>query len=282
MTTRPPFAEDLRRTDNDRFLTALFAPATRRDGLLALYAFNAELARIREQVREPMMGMIRLQWWRDEIAKLYEGKGDGRHAMLAALASAIVRSKLPQALFQTLINAREADLSATPHATQDAFLAYAAQTSAPLGEAAARLLGATEEPSLQAARQTAEAYALSGLLRAVPFLAAQQQTMLPLDVLQRHSLTPDMLFQAQPPDRLPLAIKDLSILAEEKRRVAKAQQDTLPRATRRALLPVLMWNDLAALYLRTLRAQAHDVFAPRVTMRHPLRGAVLLWRAVKP
>ena len=38
----------VRRHDPDRFLTALFAPAERRDALLVLYAFNHELARARE------------------------------------------------------------------------------------------------------------------------------------------------------------------------------------------------------------------------------------------
>ena len=58
-------ASQLRRADPDRFLTALFAPAVARDVLLALYAFNHELARAREVTREPHLALIRLQWWRE-------------------------------------------------------------------------------------------------------------------------------------------------------------------------------------------------------------------------
>ena len=54
-------AGELRRHDPDRYVAALYAPADRRDDLIALHAFNAEIARIRDQVREPMLGEIRLQ-----------------------------------------------------------------------------------------------------------------------------------------------------------------------------------------------------------------------------
>src|SRR5258707_12809015 len=57
----------LRAADKDRFLTTLFAPAEHRDALIALYAFNVEIARVREVIREPVAGEIRLQWWSDVI-----------------------------------------------------------------------------------------------------------------------------------------------------------------------------------------------------------------------
>jgi phytoene synthase len=55
----------LRAADKDRFLTTLFAPAEHRNALIALYAFNVEIARVREVVREALAGEIRLQWWSD-------------------------------------------------------------------------------------------------------------------------------------------------------------------------------------------------------------------------
>ncbi len=64
----------LRRYDYDRFLTGLFAPAGRREALYAVYAFNLEIARTREAVSEPMLGQIRLQWWREAIEEIYAGR----------------------------------------------------------------------------------------------------------------------------------------------------------------------------------------------------------------
>ena len=69
----------VRRYDNDRYLTALFAKADRREALFALAAFNLEVAKIPEVVSEPMLGEMRLQWWReviDEIAERLVDSGD--------------------------------------------------------------------------------------------------------------------------------------------------------------------------------------------------------------
>src|SRR5271165_63811 len=55
----------LRAADPDRYFASLFAPAQLRPHLFALYAFNHEVARIAETVREPMLGAIRLEWWRE-------------------------------------------------------------------------------------------------------------------------------------------------------------------------------------------------------------------------
>ena len=57
----------VRAADKDRFLTTLFAPAEHRNALIALYAFNLDIARVREVVREPVAGEIRLQWWSDVL-----------------------------------------------------------------------------------------------------------------------------------------------------------------------------------------------------------------------
>src|SRR5829696_7494880 len=63
----------VRAHDRDRFQTALFAPAGRREALFALYAFNYEVARVRESVTQPMLGHIRLQWWREVVGAAYAG-----------------------------------------------------------------------------------------------------------------------------------------------------------------------------------------------------------------
>ena len=67
----------------------LFAPAARREALFALYAFNYEIARVRETVTQPMLGQIRLQWWRENIAAAF---GDGpvrHHPVMEPLAATI-------------------------------------------------------------------------------------------------------------------------------------------------------------------------------------------------
>ncbi|MGQ0675605.1 MAG: phytoene/squalene synthase family protein, partial [Rhodospirillales bacterium] len=104
---------EVRRHDPDRFLCALFAPAERREDLLALAAFNLELARVRELVSEPMLGRIRLQWWREALGEIYSGM-PRRHAVIQPLHETIKRRGLDRALLDRMIDARESDMDGKP------------------------------------------------------------------------------------------------------------------------------------------------------------------------
>ena len=93
----------VRAADRDRFLATLFAPRERREALFALYAFNLEIARVREVVREPVAGEIRLQWWSDVLA----GGGRGEieaHPVASALRASMARYGLPAQRLQTTIS----------------------------------------------------------------------------------------------------------------------------------------------------------------------------------
>src|SRR5262249_48191842 len=105
VTTQPrprmhdPFAyceQLVREADKDRFLATLFAPANRRGPLFALYAFNSEVARVRDAIDNPMAGEIRLQWWRDALER--PGAGEARaNPIAAAMLDTVVRFRLPLA-----------------------------------------------------------------------------------------------------------------------------------------------------------------------------------------
>src|SRR5437016_1846432 len=105
--------ELVRSADKDRFLATLFAPTRYRRPLYALYAFNAEIARVRELAREPMPGEIRLQWWRDAFAGPSLGEARA-HPVAAAILDTVVRYRLPPATFADLIDAHSFDLYQDP------------------------------------------------------------------------------------------------------------------------------------------------------------------------
>ena len=80
----------VREADRDRYLATLFAPAQHRDALFALYAFNVEIARVRDLAREPMPGEIRLQWWREVLSGERGGEA-AAHPVAAALRETLAR-----------------------------------------------------------------------------------------------------------------------------------------------------------------------------------------------
>jgi len=124
--------EQVRRTDRARFLGALFAPEPQRADLLAVLAFDHELARARTVTREPMLAAIRLQWWREAVAEA-AGPGKPRAQPLAeSLSETVRRRRLTPEPFLALVDAREEgiegalDVLRTGHALADLELAVLA------------------------------------------------------------------------------------------------------------------------------------------------------------
>lgn len=248
--------EQVRRFDRDRYLTALFAEAAARDDLMALYAFNLEVAKTRELVREPMMGLMRLQWWRDCIAEIYDGKAR-RHQVAQPLAAAIERHALPRDLFDGLIEAREADLGGDPPQDLGALLRYVKATAAGPGLLALRIVGGgvAEE---EAVRAVCMAWGLTGLLRAVPFHAAQKRVHLPRDLLAEHGIAVEDLWQQRKPADLAKVAR--AIAGEAVRQLEMAGTRRWPRR----LMPALMPGTLARINLRRLERADHDLWAPSI------------------
>jgi len=173
----PHCGQTIRDHDRDRFLLSLRAPAAKREALWALFAFNYEIAKTRAVVTETQLGHIRLQWWRDNISALYEGKEPSSNPVLSALATAIKTHDLPQADFDALIYAREFDLENVPPAHMEGLEHYADFTTTPLHRMALQILG--QDVAANILRDVSTGYALAGLLRAIPFHTAQGRNYMP-------------------------------------------------------------------------------------------------------
>src|SRR5438477_4942047 len=157
----------VRQHDRDRYQTTLFAPAERHEALLALYAFNYEIARVRETVTQPMLGQIRLQWWREVLDAAYAGAPPRNHPVAVALTAAIREFGLARELFDRLVDTRERDLADEPPASLAALGAYAEGSSVPLVQLAFQVLGARDTAIEKTARHVGIGYALAGILRAM-------------------------------------------------------------------------------------------------------------------
>ena len=266
-------AREARRSDPDRYFCALFAPAGRREALFALLAFNAGIARVREEVSETMVGMIRLQWWRDAIAAIARD-APPNHEVARALALAMRDHGLgPEGLLR-LIDAREHDLDDEPPATLAALESYAGETA--LTGLALDVLGAGgDAPTREAGRHVGIAFALSGLLRAVPFHARARRLYLPADAMAREGADAEAVFAMSP---TPALARVAQTVAEAARgHIASARAREVPRHALAALLPA----SLAASDLARLARARHDVFDPRVAaggtgrrLRTAMRGFV--------
>ena len=98
--------KELRGLDGDLYLCHLFAMAEKRGALLTLYHLYADVARIPASVSDPMVGAIRLQWWRDLLNAVANGDGRG-----TPVGEALLINPLPKDMVIPLIDGREAALS---------------------------------------------------------------------------------------------------------------------------------------------------------------------------
>jgi len=177
--------EALKGADRDRYIADLLAPEPFRKHLFALHAFNAEVARVRDVVSDPMLGEIRLQWWRDAIVN---GAGGG-HPVATALNATIARFGLPKDAFQRLIDARLFDLYDDPMPSLNDLEGYAGDTSSSLIQLAAIVLAGGQDPgTAEAAGHAGVAYALTGIMRALPIHARRGQLFLPMGMIATRAL----------------------------------------------------------------------------------------------
>lgn len=187
-----PLLSRLRHIDPDRFFCTLFAPREKREALALLYLFNNELARAREVASEPLLALIRLQWWREVV----EGEAK-KHDIATPLRGALESSLFAAEDLAALIAAREAE--ADEIADFPAFCAYACGTGGRLARIAGKVLG-VDSPEVE---DLGTAYAIAGILRAAPYLARQNRSLLPADgtdteILAAHAR---QLLGARPPRR---------------------------------------------------------------------------------
>jgi phytoene synthase len=264
----------VREADKDRFLAALFAPAAQRGALHALYAFNIEIARVRESIHEPLAGEIRLQWWTDALAGKAAGDAQA-NPVAAALLAAVVRYGLPIELLTGLVAARRFDLYDDPMRTLAEFNEYACATSSALIELAARILAREEMPGLgPLAFHAGLGYAIAGLLQAFPVHAARGQLYLPLEVLERHGVGQE--FAAKPATaQLRDALAEMRGHARQHLAQAGRLADGMPVAGLPALLPVA----LAGPALDRMERADYDPLAAVEPAQW--RRQWLLWRAAR-
>ncbi len=163
------------RGDPDRFLAAMAAPVAARERLFPLYAFNLEVARAPWVTQEPLIAEMRLQWWRDAVAEVAEGKPAREHEVMEPLAG-VIRGGVPGVLLDRIVAARRRDVYREPFGSAADLWGYLDATGGALMWASVLATGGGDEGG---ARAVGRAAALAAWLMAVPALEARGWQALP-------------------------------------------------------------------------------------------------------
>ena len=257
----------LRDTDRDRYLACLLSPADRRNALAALYAFNAEIARIRDSVREALPGEVRMQWWRD----LLEGSphGDSQsHPVASALLETIERYRLPRSVLSNMIEARIFDLYDDLFEDRNALEGYAGETASALIQLASLVLSPEEAAaSAEAAGHAGVAQAMAGML--LPLHRRRGQVYIPADMLSAAGLDRETFLEGTDRQRIGIAIELFAAHALD--HIEKARRARISGNVFAAYLPVAISGPV----ITAARKAGAGVFEGEVQLSQPRRQWLL-------
>jgi 15-cis-phytoene synthase len=231
--------------DPDRYAAALFVRRSFRRHLLALYAFNVELARVGELVREPQLGEIRLQWWRDVLACACAGEARGQ-PVADALALAVRECDLSRQSLYDLIEARRFDVSVKIMPDSVALDDYLDETAGALFRLASEVTSSSGGRAegvrafAPAIRAAGIAYGLTGLMRALPVHAALRRVDVPADALVRRGTSPAEVLAGKTSEGLTDVLAELRETAWVALTSAERHVAILPAAARTAFLPLTL------------------------------------------
>ncbi|RCN32295.1 hypothetical protein ANCCAN_21904 [Ancylostoma caninum] len=279
--------ELVRTRDKDNYQAVLTMPKGNRPELIALLAFNVELAMVREKIRPQFnadtTGLYRLQFWRDAIKSIY---GEStmpvpRQPVAIALCAFAPRASLP--LLDSLVVARQQSIGDRPFKTVGDLSAYGKATTGALvclqAESLARECAVITPPHgvVKAANELGAAYGIMNLVRSSLPLMAQGIVLLPADLLTLHSLTADKVYNKKNRDAVVALVKDLVQVASSHLAASRTVYPSIPRA----LCPSLAAPASVIEYIiRNVKKAKYDLYDPRLQRRSPFLMWSLLYKHV--
>ena len=224
----------LRDSDRDRYLACLLSPPDKRGPLSALYAFHAEIARVRDLVREPLPGEIRLQWWRDVLEDPTGTSGEG-NPLAEALMDCVKAHNLPVNVLTDMIDARIFDLYDDPMESRASLEGYAGETASALIQLASLILDPSHaQNSASAAGHAGVAQTIAGLLLLLPLHRRRGQVYFPVELLAATGLDRDSFLTGGNEQSVTSAIRAFAGLGREHLAKARAAAGSISQTNRSA------------------------------------------------
>ncbi len=254
------------------YYSFLFLPPERRRAITALYAFCREVDDTVDEAGERAVARARLDWWREELGRLFAG--DPQHPVARALAPHLGTCAIERESLLEIVDGMQMDLELDRYPDFDALHLYCHRVAGVVGTLSAGIFGARLPSTLAYAEELGLALQLTNILRDVGEDARLGRIYLPLDELARFGVAPEELLQARPGERFVELMRFQAARARERYRRAFA---LLEHAEVRAQRPGLV---MAAIYLRLLDEIERDGFRVLThrTSLTPLRKLWIAWR----
>lgn len=250
-----------------------FLPVLKRRAITALYAFCREVDDVVDECKDEMVARQTLNWWRSEIAQLYNG--NATHPVTQALQVLLSDFNLQQKHFIEIIDGMEMDLDIHHYSTFEDLSLYCYRAASVVGLLIAEILGYKNKETLKYAHDLGMAFQLTNILRDVREDAERGRVYLPLDELQQFSVKREDLSKGITSH----AVHDLfQFQAKRAREYYTNAFNALPEEDRYAQRIGLIMADIYLNLLHEIETDGYRVLEHRITLT-PVRKLWLAWRA---
>ncbi|KAI0034642.1 isoprenoid synthase domain-containing protein [Vararia minispora EC-137] len=265
------YCRDLvRKHDYESFLISHLWPREVQPGYFALKAFYVELATIQETVSNAMIGKMRMQFWRDVVKDITEGKPP-QHPIALALARASKAAHLAPYHLRRIIDARDAELSGASagHMTVESLTQHGEATASTLNYLLLALLRLGGSETLaHAASHLGVAQTIGILLRALPYHASRGRMVIPAEITARHGVRQEEVFRrGGATEGLADAVFELATVGNDHLMTAREMLKELEGKVPRGAMGVFAAGVPVGSYLQRLEAANFDAYAAAVQGR---------------
>lgn len=254
----------VRKHDYDNYLCKYFYPSHAQKGFIALRALNIELASIQEAVSQPLIGRMRMQFWRDAIDALFGSMPTQQPVSIALYDFVQSGGDLTRSFLKRLVAAREGQLEDPPMMKISDAESYAEDTASTLVYLQLEILGLRDHNADHAASHFGKTIGISTLLRSLPFHASHRRLVIPVEISSKHSVSQEDVYRNGPKaEHISDAVYEFATKAHDHLLTAKTYTPSASKAASPAFLSAV-W---AESYLKRLEKCNFDAFDPSLQKR---------------
>jgi len=270
MTPQQYCQQKAARSGSSFYSSFLALPKDKREAIIALYAFCREVDDIADGNGDTEVRRAKLQWWRDEIRRLFTGAG--QHPVTRALTPVIKLFNLPEEHFLEIIDGMQMDLDNARYANYPELNLYCHRVAGIVGLMSAEIFGYRDRNTLKYAHELGMAMQLTNILRDVREDAVKGRVYLPLEELARHGIKANDVMAREPPPALRKVFEAIAMQAQT--HYVNAFR-LLPEADRYAQRAGIIMAEVYQTLLHEIRQDGYQVMHYRIS----LPSARKLWIA---
>jgi len=257
------------------YYSFMFLPASQRQAITALYAFCREVDDVVDECSDPGLARIKLQWWREEITKTFNGTPS--QPVAQALQHTVKHFNLPLEHFIEIIDGMEMDLNQVRYRSFKELNLYCYRVASVVGLMAAEIFGYKNRTTLDYAINLGLAFQLTNILRDVREDGMRGRIYLPMDELEKFDVTEQDILLGRQTEHV------TKLMAFQAKRAQDYYQKAfalLPESDRYSQRSGIIMSAIYQATLSEIEKDNYNVLEQRISLT-PLRKLWIAWKTAR-